>query len=207
MFVKVHQRHQYEVKTFGVQSYRMKRGEVRFYGDDDATAAGVAMLWLMAALLALAEDVLSEEDGTENRLEPRRRVLGHRTAPSWPEAYETRTPLQDAEAARSRWRRSPRDAKPPTSRRKPKRSEGGASCRVEKRRTRVRELGGLGYDSDEIVLFKYCAGSCRAARRNYDLAPGALVARAGVSATWQTARWLPAADCGCVGRPVASTVS
>ncbi|XP_061636555.1 artemin [Phyllopteryx taeniolatus] len=181
------------------------------------------MLWLMAALLALAEDVLSEEDGPENRLEPPAPDTGHRTAPLWPEAYETRTPLQDAEAARSRWRRSPRDAKPPTSRRKPKRTKGGgASCRVEKRRTRVRELG-LGYDSDEIVLFKYCAGSCRAARRNYDLALGALVARAGVSAhevsgrpccrptryegvsfmdtraTWQTVRWLSAADCGCVG--------
>ncbi|XP_077390824.1 uncharacterized protein artn [Festucalex cinctus] len=192
------------------------------------------MLWLMATLLALAEDVLSEQNGgPENRLDPHRRVLGRpswrppvpetrdHVDPLWPEAFETRPPLQDdVDAARSRWRRSPRDAKaPPTSRRK---ATGGSRCRVEKRQTRVRELG-LGYDSDEIVLFKYCAGSCRAARRNYDLALAALAARGGISARkvsgrpccrptryeavsfmdaramWQTIRWLSAADCGCVG--------
>lgn len=44
------------------------------------------MLWLMAALLALAEDVLSEEDGPENQLKPHRHVLGR---PPWrPSASE-----------------------------------------------------------------------------------------------------------------------
>ncbi|XP_077440878.1 glial cell line-derived neurotrophic factor [Vanacampus margaritifer] len=192
------------------------------------------MLWLMAALLALAEDVLSEDDGPENQLDPHRRVLGRpswrppvpetqdHVAPLWPEAFETWRLLQDVDAAQSRWRRSPRDVKPSTSRKKPKRPNGGSQCRMEKRQTRVRELG-LGYDSDEIVLFKYCVGSCRAGRRNYDLALGALVARGGVSARkvsghpccrptryeavsfmdaramWQTIRWLSAAECGCVG--------
>jgi hypothetical protein len=33
---------------------------------------------------------------------------------------------------------------------------------------RVSELG-LGYTSDETVLFRYCAGACEAAARVYDL--------------------------------------
>ncbi|NXM92809.1 NRTN protein, partial [Oenanthe oenanthe] len=32
----------------------------------------------------------------------------------------------------------------------------------------VSELG-LGYQSDETVLFRYCSGSCEAAARSYDL--------------------------------------
>ncbi|XP_057696118.1 artemin [Corythoichthys intestinalis] len=181
------------------------------------------MLWLMTALLALSEDVLSEEGGPQNRLEPPRRVVGR--TPRRTPARETRDHadtlwLDDSEAwvhtdgASKRWRRS----LAPTS----KRGDGGAGCRLEKRQLRVRDLG-LGYDSDETVVFKFCAGSCRAARRNYDLALGALVARGDVSprrvsrrpccrptrydavsfmdmhATWRTVRWLSAGDCGCVG--------
>ncbi|XP_019740459.1 neurturin [Hippocampus comes] len=218
-----------KVRTDGKRRWRHKTSHSRHQPRN-----WKVMLWLMAALLALAEDVLSEEDGPENQLKPHRHVLGRppwrpsapetrdHIASLWPEALEAWTPLQDADAARSRWRRSPRDGKAPTSRRKPKRPKGSASCRVEKRQTRVRELG-LGYDSDEIVLFKYCVGSCRPARRNYDLALGALAARGAISARkvsgrpccrptryetvsfmdaramWQTIRWLSAADCGCVG--------
>ncbi|KAM3865998.1 uncharacterized protein ACN63O_009645 [Diretmus argenteus] len=47
-------------------------------------------------------------------------------------------------------------------------------CRVEKREMRVRDLG-LGFDSDEIVLFKFCVGSCQSSRANYDLALKALL--------------------------------
>nr|XP_049588324.1 neurturin [Syngnathus scovelli] len=190
------------------------------------------MLWLMATLLALAEDVFSKEDSPENQLDSHRRVFRRPPRrpdaletrdladPFWPEGFEAWTLLQNVDAAQRRWRRSPRNGQPPTSRSKPKRPD--ASCRVEKHRMRVRELG-LGYDSDEIILFKYCVGSCRAARRNYDLALGALVAQGGVSARklsgrpccrptryetvsfmdaramWQTIRWLSAADCSCVG--------
>ncbi|KAK1878415.1 Artemin [Dissostichus eleginoides] len=42
-------------------------------------------------------------------------------------------------------------------------------CRMEKREMKVRDLG-LGFDSDEIVLFKFCVGSCKDSRKNYDLA-------------------------------------
>lgn len=87
---------------------------------------------------------------------------------------------------------------------------------------RVRDLG-LGYDSDEIVLFKYCVGTCHSARKNYDLALKSLMDNGSISGkkvssdpccrptryeavsfmdtqtTWQTIRWLSAANCSCVG--------
>lgn len=87
---------------------------------------------------------------------------------------------------------------------------------------RVGDLG-LGYDSDEMILFKYCAGTCRSARRNYDLALEALTENRSISrkevsgqpccrpvryeavsfmdtqSTWRTVKWLSASKCSCVG--------
>ncbi|XP_077463815.1 uncharacterized protein artn [Stigmatopora argus] len=183
------------------------------------------MLWLVTTLLALSEDVLSEEARPQNRLEPPRRAVGRtpRRTPArgspdradalWTDGSEAWTHT-DGAPKRWRWRRSLQ----PTS----KRVEGGAGCRLERRRLHVRDLD-MGYDSDETVVFKFCAGSCRAARRNYDLALGVLVARGHVSprrvhrrpccrptryeavsfmdvrATWRTVRRLSAGDCGCLG--------
>jgi len=53
-------------------------------------------------------------------------------------------------------------------------SQSSRDCRVEKREMKVRDLG-LGFDSDEIVLFKFCVGSCQSLRTNYDLALNALL--------------------------------
>lgn len=90
---------------------------------------------------------------------------------------------------------------------------------------RVRDLG-LGFDSDEIILFKFCVGSCQSSRTNYDLAlwslmeNGSLPRRTSrrVSAhpccrpnsyepvsfmdaqtAWQTIQSLSAASCMCMG--------
>ncbi|KAM9243018.1 neurturin isoform 2-T2 [Dugong dugon] len=41
-------------------------------------------------------------------------------------------------------------------------------CGLRELEVRVSELG-LGYTSDETVLFRYCAGACEAAARFYDL--------------------------------------
>ncbi|XP_078525258.1 neurturin [Lissotriton helveticus] len=41
-------------------------------------------------------------------------------------------------------------------------------CTLKELEVSVSELG-LGYESDETVLFRYCAGTCDAALRNYDL--------------------------------------
>uniref|UniRef100_A0A673I4U0 TGF-beta family profile domain-containing protein n=1 Tax=Sinocyclocheilus rhinocerous TaxID=307959 RepID=A0A673I4U0_9TELE len=98
-------------------------------------------------------------------------------------------------------------------------------CRVEKREMRVRDLG-MGFDSDEIVLFKFCVGSCQRSRGNYDLALRALLANGSLpkrtarkvsahpccrptgyepvsfmdaTTTWRTIKSLSAADCECVG--------
>ncbi|XP_029582015.1 artemin-like [Salmo trutta] len=144
-----------------------------------------------------------------------------------------------------RWgRRSPRnsDAEPKGSAKKKKRrkkkerdrkgkgkgrqpQQSSPDCRVEKREMRVRDLG-LGFDSDEIVLFKFCVGSCQSSRTNYDLALRALmedgslprrtsrrvsahpccrpnsyepVSFMDAQTAWQTIQSLSAASCMCMG--------
>ncbi|KAM6919071.1 uncharacterized protein FYW49_008598 [Xenentodon cancila] len=107
--------------------------------------------------------------------------------------------------------------------RRPKQSS--RDCRVEKREMRVRDLG-LGFDSDEIVLFKFCVGSCQSSRTNYDLALKALLENGSLprrtirkvsnhpccrpdryepvsfmdaQTTWRTIQSLSAASCMCMG--------
>ncbi|XP_041697186.1 neurturin-like [Coregonus clupeaformis] len=41
-------------------------------------------------------------------------------------------------------------------------------CSLREVEVTVGELG-LGYDSDETLLFRYCSGKCTARRRNYDI--------------------------------------
>uniref|UniRef100_A0A8C1KCB9 Artemin a n=1 Tax=Cyprinus carpio TaxID=7962 RepID=A0A8C1KCB9_CYPCA len=100
--------------------------------------------------------------------------------------------------------------------------EVSQDCRLERKEMKVRDLG-LGYDSDEIVLFKYCVGTCTSARKNYDLALKVLTDNGSVPSrkvsihpccrptrfetvsfmdaqtSWQTIKWLSAANCSCVG--------
>lgn len=44
----------------------------------------------------------------------------------------------------------------------------GSACSLHPVLLRVRDLG-LGYDSDESILFKYCSGSCPRVPSNHDL--------------------------------------
>ncbi|KAJ8406370.1 hypothetical protein AAFF_G00306010 [Aldrovandia affinis] len=132
----------------------------------------------------------------------------------------------EVENQQSRWERSPSDAVPLRGARKNRRrTKSSRDCRVERKQMRVRDLG-LGFDSDEIVLFKYCAGTCHSARRNYDLALKAMLENGSLpkhstkrvsihpccrptryetvsfmdaQTTWQTIKWLSAANCSCVG--------
>ncbi|XP_023129220.1 artemin isoform X1 [Amphiprion ocellaris] len=107
--------------------------------------------------------------------------------------------------------------------RQPKQSS--KDCHVAKREMRVRDLG-LGFDSDEIVLFKFCVGSCQSSRTNYDLALKALLENGSLprgtarkvsshpccrpdryepvsfmdaQTTWRTIQSLSAASCMCIG--------
>lgn len=130
---------------------------------------------------------------------------------------------QEQEIQQSRWQRSLRDSNSPrTSRRNHKKTKRSRDCHLEKKEMRVRDLD-LGYDSDEIVLFKYCVGTCHSSRKNYDLALKALMDNGNISGkkvsshpccrptryetvsfmdtqtTWQTIKWLSAANCSCVG--------
>ncbi|XP_077414014.1 uncharacterized protein LOC144043856 [Vanacampus margaritifer] len=103
--------------------------------------------------------------------------------------------------------------------------QSSRDCRVEKREMKVRDLG-LGFDSDEIVLFKFCVGSCQSSRTNYDLALKALLRNGSLprrtarkvsnhpccrpdryepvsfmdaQTTWRTIQSLSAASCICMG--------
>ncbi|XP_019739363.1 artemin-like [Hippocampus comes] len=103
--------------------------------------------------------------------------------------------------------------------------QSSRDCRVEKREMKVRDLG-LGFDSDEIVLFKFCVGSCQSSRTNYDLALKALLQNGSLprrtsrkvsnhpccrperyepvsfmdaQTTWRTIQSLSAASCVCMG--------
>lgn len=116
-----------------------------------------------------------------------------------------------------------RDRKGQGKNRQPKQSS--RDCRVEKREMKVRDLG-LGFDSDEIVLFKFCVGSCQSSRTNYDLALKALLKNGSLprrtarkvsshpccrpnqyepvsfmdaQTTWRTIQSLSAASCMCMG--------
>ncbi|KAM9543242.1 artemin isoform 2-T3 [Guaruba guarouba] len=109
--------------------------------------------------------------------------------------------------------------------RKPFRGGRGRNCHIRNLMVKVRDLG-LGFNSDEIVLFKYCSGSCHRARSNYDLTLGSLlrqqlitpgpqervlshpccrptryeaVSFMDVQNTWQTVEKLSAAECSCIG--------
>ncbi|KAL7851252.1 hypothetical protein AOLI_G00216080 [Acnodon oligacanthus] len=45
---------------------------------------------------------------------------------------------------------------------------GPNPCKLHQKQVKVSDLG-LGYDSNEIVLFRYCSGKCTSLRRNYDM--------------------------------------
>ncbi|KAF3691371.1 Artemin Enovin Neublastin Precursor [Channa argus] len=192
------------------------------------------ILWVVASLLTLVEDVFSKEDSKEARLDLQH-VLKQ---PSWSpaenqeedssvytalhEAFDEWSLLQEGEIQQSRWRRTPRTPNSPrTTRRNRRKNKSSHDCHLEKKEMRVKDLG-LGYDSDEIVLFKYCIGTCQSSRKNYDLALKALMDNGSISgkavsnhpccrpthyetvsfmdtqATWQTIKWLSAANCSCV---------
>uniref|UniRef100_A0A8C2ZT83 TGF-beta family profile domain-containing protein n=1 Tax=Cyclopterus lumpus TaxID=8103 RepID=A0A8C2ZT83_CYCLU len=103
--------------------------------------------------------------------------------------------------------------------------QNSRECHVEMTEMKVRDLG-LGFDSDEIVLFKFCVGSCQSSRTNYDLALKALLENGSLPRhtarkvsnhpccrpdqyetvsfmdaqnTWRTIQSLSAASCMCMG--------
>ncbi|XP_051990461.1 artemin-like [Xyrauchen texanus] len=163
---------------------------------------------------------------------------------TWHDLFESSVFVEEDKQS-VRWERSPRspdtsDIQTKGARKKKKKKEkeekkkkdknsgrrhSSRDCRVEKREMRVRDLG-MGFDSDEIVLFKFCVGSCQRSRGNYDLALHALLDNGSLpkrtarkisaqpccrptgyepvsfmdaSTTWRTIKSLSAADCECVG--------
>uniref|UniRef100_A0A663MCQ6 Artemin n=1 Tax=Athene cunicularia TaxID=194338 RepID=A0A663MCQ6_ATHCN len=162
---------------------------------------------------------------------PPRRGAWPPPARLWRVAWRYRSPLPGASCMLAedlllRAERSP----PGTSKgkkrlQKSSRAARGRNCHIRNLMVKVRDLG-LGFNSDEIVLFKYCSGSCHRARSNYDLTLGSLlrqqlitpgpqervlshpccrptryeaVSFMDVQNTWQTVEKLSAAECSCIG--------
>ncbi|KAM8805326.1 artemin [Eudromia elegans] len=150
-------------------------------------------------------------------------------AAAWSQPHGDNVTAGEAELAEDlllRAERSPPGAgKAKKAARKPARGARGRNCHIRNLMVKVRDLG-LGFNSDEIVLFKYCSGSCHRARSNYDLTLGALlrqqliapgpqervlshpccrptryeaVSFMDVQNTWQTVEKLSAAECSCIG--------
>ncbi|XP_078285526.1 artemin [Rhinoraja longicauda] len=98
-------------------------------------------------------------------------------------------------------------------------------CRLRALQLQVQDLG-LGYQSDEIVLFKYCSGSCPLTRTNHDLTLSLLLRKPDLfnlsrekivsdpccrptqfkdvtfldtNNRWQTVEKLSASECSCIG--------
>ncbi|XP_060109220.1 persephin [Heteronotia binoei] len=92
-------------------------------------------------------------------------------------------------------------------------------CHLRSLLVRVKDLG-LGYDSEESILFKYCAGRCPKARSNHAMTLALLLQKNGIPALgepccrpsryedvaflddghqWHEVEQLSAASCGCVG--------
>ncbi|CAL1579285.1 unnamed protein product [Knipowitschia caucasica] len=144
-----------------------------------------------------------------------------------PRSSEPTAPQPKASTKRNRKRKKEYEAEEDTGggRRRGKPRHSSRDCRVERRQMKVRDLG-LGYDSDEIILFKYCVGSCQASRTTYDLALKALLQNGSLPrrtarkvsshpccrpdryesvsfmdahTTWQTIDSLSAASCMCMG--------
>ncbi|KAK1164145.1 artemin-like [Acipenser oxyrinchus oxyrinchus] len=82
--------------------------------------------------------------------------------PSLPEVSEDHQNRWERSAPASRQQKGSKKG-----RRKSKPSSRG-DCKIRTLHVRVQDLG-LGYDSEELVLFKYCAGSCQLARSNHDV--------------------------------------
>ncbi|XP_052454885.1 neurturin-like [Carassius gibelio] len=199
------------------------------------------MLLVFVCLLGLVDGHFLQEEKEESRPsklrasstspkhpEPKKDLDERQSRAPWARLHESSL-AEEGEGHRIWWlrsstnnsssRKSLRNRKEQRNR---KRGRSSQDCRLERKEMRVRDLG-LGYDSDEIVLFKYCAGTCMSARKNYDLALKVLTDNGSVSSrklslhpccrptrfetvsfmdaqtSWQTIKWLSAANCSCVG--------
>ncbi|XP_070604953.1 artemin [Erythrolamprus reginae] len=66
----------------------------------------------------------------------------------------------------SKFRRAERSRSRSSNGKRNSRRTGNGPCRLYSRYMHVRDLG-LGYDTEEVILFKYCSGTCHTT--NYDI--------------------------------------
>ncbi|XP_048844304.1 artemin isoform X2 [Brienomyrus brachyistius] len=193
-------------------------------------------LWMLLCLLVLSEAGLPSaarradpspalvEQWPDHVTESEKQTVEPNAHISWGGLFVNPT-QSEPDDRHGRWQRSPSKTGSRRSSRKNRRKpKGDKHCRMERKEMRVRDLG-LGFDSDEIILFKYCAGTCRSSRMNYDLALKKLVDNGTIpkqeskkvslhpccrptsyepvvfmdaQTTWRTIEYLSAANCSCV---------
>nr|XP_033771188.1 artemin isoform X2 [Geotrypetes seraphini]XP_033771189.1 artemin isoform X2 [Geotrypetes seraphini] len=180
--------------------------------------------WQMATIAGMSTTSPSfMEAGLEDNVElPLRSTWSSRLGNNSTSDGQSAAEFADNHLFRSE--RSPADQnKPKKNRKLPAR--GAKGCRIRSLMVKVRDLG-LGYNSDEIVRFKYCSGACQRSRNNYDLTLSSLLKSKAISPgphekissnpccrptkyepvsfmdvknMWQTVDKLSAAQCNCIG--------
>ncbi|XP_066548783.1 artemin [Amia ocellicauda] len=199
------------------------------------------MLWFLGSLVALAEGgVPGEGLGSEpnpaveggpgsvgwtppDSLELDETSEDIDVPSSWAGLFVNPPLLEDAEDHQGRWERSPLDSVQAKGKERKRPKDVKRDCRLRTKTLRVRDLG-LGYESDEIVRFKYCAGSCQSKRTEYDLTLNALMKNGLIKSKekvsshpccrptgyeavtfmdikndWQSVKNVSAKECNCVG--------
>ncbi|KAM9482900.1 glial cell line-derived neurotrophic factor [Clarias gariepinus] len=218
----------------GARAGRRKDGK-RWWNQQDTIATSAQRhLTYWKVILLVSVCLLEIVDGqrlAEEREESHSTTLMARKEsrrPPWGVLYDPYL-AEEGEEYKARWHRSLADvtaayrkSRKERKNRKRQQENSNQDCHLEKKQMRVRDLG-LGYDSDEIVLFKYCVGSCTSSRKNYDMALKILTENGSIlghdvsthpccrptrfeavsfmdtRTNWQTIRWLSAANCSCVG--------
>ncbi|XP_061486410.1 artemin [Rhineura floridana] len=172
----------------------------------------------------------ADSDGSMGTASPPHEEENSREAPSlaawshWHGENMTIEGLSSSELLRAE-RSPPSSSKAKKGSKKAGRGSRSRYCRLHSLMVKVRDLG-LGFESDEIVRFKYCSGSCQRARTNYDLTLSSLLQQRAivpgphdhpsthpccrptryedfsfmdVRNSWRTVSRVSAAECGCVG--------
>ncbi|XP_015276540.1 PREDICTED: persephin [Gekko japonicus] len=128
------------------------------------------------------------------------------------------TPLETQPPEEASWTREGLHG-PPDPRRHTWDLVAEQGCHLRSLLIRVKDLG-LGYDSEETILFKYCGGTCRKARTNHDMTLALLLRDSEIPAVgepccrpsryedvaflddshqWHEVEQLSASSCSCMG--------
>nr|XP_014424353.1 persephin [Pelodiscus sinensis] len=140
--------------------------------DSSRLLCGVSLILLVRP--AVSQAVESRRPAVMEEQEPETH-LPKAPSPQLPADSQNLLPFASPGPAKSRQKR-----RPLASSRLWEQPEEQA-CRLRSLLLRVKDLG-LGYDSEETILFKYCSGTCPRARTNHDLTLSLLLQKSEIPA-------------------------